>query len=92
MKIHPVKHNGFYLTPLHEDKRDIICIKDSISTFFKNEAYKYIKCEHHETGIEVWMVYSKSGDQHFYTRNRLDDIFDTKQILREEKINKIIGD
>lgn len=85
--------NGLYLAPLHEDKREIVCIKNTFS-LIKGDTYYYIKCEHKETGIPIWMVFTpdKDDDYYFYTETRMDELFDTTAIKRDDKLQKLLGD
>jgi hypothetical protein len=61
-----------------------------MGNFSKGEIYQYIKHQHIETGVDVWVVYNKLGEAHFYT-SRLCDIFDCRSVIRDDKINQILG-
>lgn len=91
-----IPFNGLYLTPLHEDKREIVCIKNTFN-LIKGDTYYYIKCEHKETGTPIWMVFTHKitvhvDDYYFYTETRMNELFDTTAIKRDDKLQKLLGD
>lgn len=87
--IYPVDNNSYYLTLVDAELKSIRCIKDHINVYSSGVDYSYRLYKHDETGIIVYVVYNKTSDPGYFTKDSISKHFDITSIIREERLNEL---